>query len=32
MGGMARELFRMLAARGKGEEDPAALVTLYRAG
>jgi 3-hydroxyisobutyrate dehydrogenase len=32
MAGMARELFRMLAARGKGEEDPAALVTLYRAG
>jgi 3-hydroxyisobutyrate dehydrogenase len=32
MAGMARELFRMLDARGKGEEDPAALVTLYRGG
>ena len=30
MASLARELFRQLAAQGRGEEDPAALVTLYR--
>jgi len=29
MAGLAQQLFRMLAAQGKGEEDSAALVTLY---
>jgi len=30
MAGLAREIFRALAAQGKGDLDPAALVTLYR--
>jgi 3-hydroxyisobutyrate dehydrogenase len=30
MASLARELFRQLAAQGRGEEDPASLVTLYR--
>ncbi len=30
MASLARELFRQLAAQGHGEDDPAALVTLYR--
>lgn len=30
MAGLAQQLFRTLAAQGKGEDDPAALVTLYR--
>jgi 3-hydroxyisobutyrate dehydrogenase len=30
MASLARELYRQLAARGLGEEDPAALVKLYR--
>jgi 3-hydroxyisobutyrate dehydrogenase len=30
MAGLARELFRALEAQGRGEDDPAALVTLYR--
>jgi 3-hydroxyisobutyrate dehydrogenase-like beta-hydroxyacid dehydrogenase len=30
MAGLARELFRVLAAQGRGDDDPAALVTLYR--
>ena len=30
MASLARELFRQLAAQGRGDEDPAALVTLYR--
>ena len=30
MAGLAREIFRALAAQGKGDDDPAALVTLYR--
>jgi 3-hydroxyisobutyrate dehydrogenase-like beta-hydroxyacid dehydrogenase len=30
MASLARELFRQLAAQGRGEEDPSALVTLYR--
>jgi hypothetical protein len=28
--GLARELFRALAVQGKGDDDPAALATLYR--
>ena len=30
MAGLAQQLFRALAAQGRGNEDPAALVTLYR--
>jgi 3-hydroxyisobutyrate dehydrogenase len=30
MAGLAQQIFRQLAAQGKGEEDPAALITLYR--
>jgi len=30
MASLARELYRQLAAQGRGEDDPAALVTLYR--
>jgi len=30
MAGLARELFRVLAAQGRGDDDPAVLVTLYR--
>jgi len=30
MAGLAREIFRQLAAQGRGEDDLAALVTLYR--
>jgi 3-hydroxyisobutyrate dehydrogenase len=30
MASLARELYRQLAAQGRGEEDPAALVSLYR--
>ena len=30
MASLARELFRQLAAQGRGEEDPSELVTLYR--
>jgi 3-hydroxyisobutyrate dehydrogenase len=30
MASLARELFRALAAQGRGDDDPAALVTLYR--
>jgi 3-hydroxyisobutyrate dehydrogenase len=30
MASLAREIFRQLAAQGRGDEDPAALVTLYR--
>lgn len=30
MAGLAREIFRTLAAQGRGDEDPAALIELYR--
>ncbi len=30
MAGLARELFRALAVQGRGDDDPAALTTLYR--
>lgn len=30
MAGLAREIFRTLAAQGRGDEDPAALIDLYR--
>ena len=30
MAGLAQQIFRMLVAQGKGEDDAAALVALYR--